>query len=254
MKDIKTYLKILVTVSVVLVATYFAREELAYRGIENDLSSWGVFFSVFGVVYAIIAGFLLVEVLQKFGNVTSSMDEEVNSLRDTRDFLIYIDGDEKAKKEIKKSLRTYSKSVVDTEWAEMADMTTPTDADTSPELKDLIVAVNGINVTNESDSVALNSIISEVSKITTHRSKRIGLSDAEIPPSLKVLLVFMSAVLVIGFVFMSVENIWVHMLLVGSVVVAIQLMYMIISDLDTPFDGVWNLSDREFREFSTKVD
>jgi len=41
------------------------RSHLKYEGIVTDVSSWSSFFNVFGVIFAIIAGFLLVTVLSR---------------------------------------------------------------------------------------------------------------------------------------------------------------------------------------------
>lgn len=250
MKIAKSFWSILIGVAVAIGATLAAREFFAYDNQADDLSSWGVYYSVFGVIYAIIAGFLLVEVLQRFGNLSTVIEEELNALKDTRDFLLYIDSsDKKVKKDIEKALKEYAESVVETEWVEMMDLSQYTDSDTSDELRNLIIATNGINVTNASDEAALAAIMREISGITTQRAKRIALADAQLPPRLIVLLAFMSLSLLAGFIFMGAVNMWVHLFLVGTVTAAIQLTYNIIQDLNTPFDGVWNVPNDQYKIF-----
>ena len=65
------------------------RSHLRYEGIETDLSSWGSFFNVFGVIFAIVAGFLLVTVLNRYSNLNQTIEDELNAVESVRDFLVY---------------------------------------------------------------------------------------------------------------------------------------------------------------------
>ena len=59
---------------------------------------------------------------------------------------------------------------------------------------------------DENDSIALTSIINTLSGLTECRTKRIYLSNEEIPTPIMKLLIFMSIILVTGFIFLGVEN------------------------------------------------
>jgi len=82
-------------------------------------------------------------------------------------------------------------------------------------------------------------IVLELGKFRTHR---LSLAEAQLPPRLKFLLLWMIFFLVIGFILMSVENVWVNIFMTVAVSGAIQWLYTIISDLDHPFYGIWNVS------------
>jgi uncharacterized membrane protein len=57
--------------------------------IATDVSSWSSFFNVFGVIFAIIAGFLLVTVLSRYSNLNQTIEDELNAVESVRDFLVY---------------------------------------------------------------------------------------------------------------------------------------------------------------------
>ena len=42
----------------------FIKDAVQYKEIYDDVGAWSAFFSVFGIVYAIVAGFLLITVLE----------------------------------------------------------------------------------------------------------------------------------------------------------------------------------------------
>jgi len=72
-------------ISVLIVSKYFN-----YSHIFDDVSAWGTFYTVFGVLYAIIAGFLIIEALGKYNKLHEIIDEEINNLQDIRDLAIYL--------------------------------------------------------------------------------------------------------------------------------------------------------------------
>ena len=129
-------------------------------------------------------------------------------------------------------------------------------SDTSPELYRLMKAVHQIKVTNKGDLVALDALIRKTGDLASCRTKRLELSDEQLALILRVLIVFMSIILVIGTVLMNVESAWMHGLLVFSITGAVHIIYVVISELNHPFAGYWqvdispyeNILDRLERE------
>ncbi len=60
---------------------------------EHDNQIWEIFFNVFGMLYAVIAGLILVEEFKRFGDLHEDVELELNALQDIRDYLIYMDED-----------------------------------------------------------------------------------------------------------------------------------------------------------------
>ena len=70
--------------------------------VSKGLAPWEEFYSVFGMIYAIVSGFLLVEVLNRFNKLSEVVEAELNAISDVRDFLLYVDGQEDIKQSVKK--------------------------------------------------------------------------------------------------------------------------------------------------------
>lgn len=92
MKSFKVIWPILLFTLPTLGVLIIAQKYLSYEGAIGDISAWGAFFTVFGVLYAILVGFLLVTVLNRFSSLSQVIEEELNVLEDIRDFTIYLDG------------------------------------------------------------------------------------------------------------------------------------------------------------------
>ncbi len=210
--------------------------------VSKGLAPWEEFYSVFGMIYAIVSGFLLVEVLNRFNKLSEVVEAELNAISDVRDFLLYVDGQEDIKQSVKKELQEYVHSVATVEWSTMNDDYAVLNSDTSKELYDVMHAVNKVEVNNESDREALHFLISEMSSITSLRTERISIANQQLPPRLKHLLVYMSVVLVAAFIINAGMEPWIHCFMVGSITACVHLLYIVIADLNTPFTGLWTIS------------
>ena len=217
------------------------RSHLRYEGIETDLSSWSSFFNVFGVIFAIVAGFLLVTVLNRYSNLNQTIEDELNAVESVRDFLVYLDDRQQSEiDKIKRALEIYVKSVANTEWAEMSAPAIPMNSDTSEELYAVMRSGKKIKVSEERDNIVFSALIETISEITKLRTRRIALANERLPPRLRVLMLFMSTTLVGAFVFLGVQGVFAYIYMLVTLTVSIHLLYMVIEDLDHPFYGVWN--------------
>jgi hypothetical protein len=225
------------------------REYVQYREIFEDVAAWSAFFSVFGIVYAIVAGFLLVTVLTKYSDLNQAIENELNAIETVRDFLIYLNDE---KNEVKNgiicALSHYTSSVLNKDWPEMSNPHDLMDSDTSEELYEIMRKSKKISVDTESDGVVFTAIVENISDITKLRTRRIALANERLPPRLKFLMVFMSVVLIAAFIFLGVQNIYTHVAILVSLSVSIHLLYMVIEDLDHPFYGIWNINRRPLEE------
>jgi len=210
--------------------------------VSGGLAPWEEFYSVFGMIYAIVSGFLLVEVLNRFNKLSEVVEAELNAISDVRDFLLYIDGQLESKKSVKKELQEYVHSVATVEWSTMNDDYAVLNSDTSKELYDVMFAVNKVQVNNESDREALHFLMAEMSSITSLRTERISIANQQLPPRLKHLLIYMSVVLVAAFVINAGMAPWIHCFMVGSITACVHLLFIVIADLNTPFTGLWTIS------------
>lgn len=226
-----------------------AKEYVQYDGIVEDVAAWSAFFSVFGIVYAIVAGFLLVTVLTKYSDLSQVIENELNAIETVRDFLIYLsETNKEVKNNIKNTLSHYTFSLLNKEWSEMSDPHEPMDSDTSDELYEIMRKSKEVTVDTESDGIVFTAIIENISDITKLRTRRIALANERLPPRLKLLMTFMSIVLIAAFMLLGVKNIYIHVAIVVSLAIAIHLLYMIIEDLDHPFYGIWNINRLPLQE------
>lgn len=243
------YLPLIISGALSALILLLLKEHVQYREVYEDVAAWSAFFSVFGIVYAIVAGFLLVTVLTKYSDLSQVIENELNAIETVRDFLTYINDESKeVKSGIKDALSAYVSSLLNQEWPEMSDPHESMDSDTSEELYEIMRKSKKIPVETEAGSVVFDALIANISDITKLRTRRIALANERLPPRLKLLMVFMSAVLIAAFILLGVQNIYIHVTILVSVTISIHLLYMVIQDLDHPFYGIWNINRQPLEE------
>ena len=237
----------------VLIIFLHGNPELHEALISDETRPWVIFVQVYGVLYAILFGFLLIEALNKFNTLSQLLDDELNQLQDIRDAMILFDNKQKIEKNVLERLRGYAESVIRNEWGKMERIAS-SNSDTSQPLYRLIEAVHDLKVTNPTDSVALTLVTEKVFSVSTLRTKRINLSNRVLPPRLLLLIQLMSFAMIISIVVIGVRELWEHLFMVVILTVSIHLLYSVMRDLDSPFKGVWNLSKVDFEKFVKSLD
>ena len=246
MKRIHIFLQLIANLVIGILVLLFIKRYKIYGNITIDIGSWGVFYTVFGVLYAIIIGFILIATLDKFDNLKRSIDSEINEIQNVRVLLKYFsDSQKEVINNVRKALLSYVNSIYSIEWEKM--MKKVSLPEFSSELENVIGSVSHLKSEDENDSIALTSIINTLSGLTECRTKRIYLSKEEVPPPIMKLLIFMSFILVSGFIIMGVQNFWVHIFMVWSLSTTLQLVTNLLTDLNSPFEGIWVVKKDPYR-------
>ena len=182
-----------------------------------------------------------------------AIDSEVNEIQNVRILLKYFsDTQQKIINNVRKALLSYVNSIHSIEWGKMIKKVSLPEF--SSELENVIDSVSHLKSEDENDSIALTSIINTLSGLTDCRTKRIYLSNEEIPPPIMKLLIFMSTILILGFIFMGVQNFWIHLFMVWSLSTTLQLTINLLTDLNNPFNGIWTVENTNYKGIVGSID
>ena len=106
-------IQIIINLIAIVVITLATRHYIFYQNIEIDLASWAVFYTTYGILYAIIIGFILVGALGRYEQLKLAVDSEINVIQNIRDFLIYFsDSNSIQRAEAKDSSSEHSPSFI----------------------------------------------------------------------------------------------------------------------------------------------
>ena len=83
-------IQIIITLVVIVLITLTTRHYMFYQNIDIDLDSWGVYYGTYGILYAILIGFILIGALGRYEELKLAVDSEINVIQNIRDLLIYF--------------------------------------------------------------------------------------------------------------------------------------------------------------------
>lgn len=225
---------LILTTIVVSISTfnYFNKLILA-----TDISGFGVFLNFLGVVYAIIAAFVIFEAGGRFSGINEELSKEFIALRNVFS-MVKLMKDKNLIKFSKEKIKDYAMILNKKLYVNGPK----TKKEVSEKFRAIFLILGKINPRNETDKILTSHIVDELKSSANSRSRRIGLIESEIPKLELVLVVFLSLSLIFGFFLVRVNNIYLFTALMTIISAAVSFIMLIIFDLNMPFKGFWNVS------------
>lgn len=206
------------------------RSEVLRR--HNDVA--GYLFSAVGVLYAVVLGFVVVVVWQKYDETVQNVQNEIDAVGN-----LYhaVDGySQPARSDIRKDLMQYSKTVVLVEWPAMArGQEVPEDADRA--LEDAGYRVDTFSPSNFRESSAQQAGIANMQRLYDARRQRLIHSDSAVPPVLWFALIAGALAMVAFCYIFGVENRPAQLMMTAILVGLIGILFVVIAEFSTPFSG-----------------
>lgn len=230
---------------------FFPRWQNLHFGIEPIAS----FLEMYGTLYGVTFAFALYVVWSQFNSVQSGIQQEADLLEDIYRMTLLL-SDRIAVKSLAQNLRSYVEALLGSEWKELSQGKTCSFSQSK--FMELCHSLRSVPVADIRNQAVFSQLLDAVNRLTRVREERVTASLTRIPETLWLLLNFMSAVLLIGFLLLFLLSHSNFAIFVGTIIIAviafsIGLLLSIIKDMDNPFVGVWNVSPQPFRVLLDKM-
>lgn len=212
---------------------------------NSDTGGFEIFFTILGTIYAIMAGFVMLVVLDNYTKIKDHLADEVNSLQDLRDYLLYLDNQEERVQDIKDKIKTYVDSLIAIEWPSMVKKQ-KIHVDTSPEIYQIMSSIHNVNIDNPTDRIALGKLIDVIGRVTTLRTDRLTACSEALPRSLMQIMQILSAAVIFVFMLVPLGSFPMIVSLNGLIAFVVVMIYGMIQDLNNPFRGSWSVTPELF--------
>jgi len=205
---------------------------------HNDVA--GYLFSAVGVLYAVLLGFVVVVVWQKYDEIVANVQSEVDAVGN-----LYhsVDGYDPASRTlIRRDLDSYARTVANVEWPAMErSQDVPETADGV--LEGAAYRVDTFTPKDYKGFAAQQASIGNMQRLYDARRQRLIHSDATVPPILWFALIS-GAVAMVGFCYIfGVENRPAQLLMTAILVSLIGILFVVIGEFSTPFSGSVSISN-----------
>jgi hypothetical protein len=214
----------------------------------NDGEGIAALLQIIGTLYSVLYAFATYVIWGQFTAVENEILKESGSLKDLLVFSLPLP--EKMRDPIVRAIKNYARTVVETEWEALSRRT---DTDKTDRLfLEITTKVTEIKPEDDSQRIIFGRLLEIANQASSHRDERLALSVKRMPRTLfafVTLTAFMILLLVLVYPF--------HRLLLGLAAVAITstilfFAHFVLSDLDNPFEGSWNVTNDPFGELITR--
>jgi hypothetical protein len=212
------------------------RSEVLRR--HNDVA--GFLFSAVGVLYAVVLGFVVVVVWQKYDGAVSNVENEVDA---TGNLYHVVDAFPRGTRaRVRAGLLRYAEIVARVEWPAMARGQDVPELGAT-QLENVAYAVDTFNPANFKEFAAQQAAIANEQRLFDARRARLVAAVPAVPAVLWFALV-VGALSMVAFCFIfGVENRGAQLMMTAILVGLIGILFVVIGEFSTPFSGSVRVSD-----------
>lgn len=207
-----------------------------------SLEEMSLFLTVIGLIYGLVAAFTINNAWDRFSKIRDGISVETDSLK-----IVYLlsknIGDKISFRKIKEAILEYCKDVPEIEWKDYWK----SDA-THEKFMKIIETVSNINIKNERDSNLFDHILEESRQACESRNQQLILAQTRISKIQWVLNIFLSAILVVGLVFISVPQYSLSIFITTAMIASVIMMLLVIYELDSMKVAEEEVSNEPYRD------
>ena len=203
---------------------------------------------IIGTLYSVVYAFATYVIWGQFTSVESEIRKESGALKD---LLLFSNRLKEAVREpIVRAVKAYARAVVETEWSALSNNEKTEKTDRL--FYEVISSVTTVKPEDDNERIVYERLLDIANQASAHRDERLSLSAKRMPQTLFLFVTLTASTILFLLFFYPFRN-----AALGAVSVAITTMllffaHFVLTDLDNPFEGTWNVGSEPFGELITK--
>ena len=201
----------------------------------NDAEGMSALLEIIGTLYSVVYAFATYVVWGQFAAVENEILKESGALKD---LILFSKGRKEATRDpIVRSVRAYARAVTESEWGMLSR---GEDSERTDKLfSGIISSVTDATATDESERRAHDRLLEIANRASGHRDERLALSVKRIPRTLLLFVTLTAMHDSVSALFYPFHNL-------------AAFAHFVLTDLDNPFEGTWNVDAKPFGDLATK--
>ncbi len=215
---------------------------------ENDPEGIGALLQIIGTLYSVVYAFAIYVIWGQFTSVENEIRKESGALKDLLVFSQQLK--ETVREPIVKAVKVYARAVAETEWGALAAC-----AGTEKTDKLFTAIVSGVvDVKPEGDTehIVYQQLLAIANQASSHRDERLALSAKRMPRTLLVFVTLTASMILFLLFFFPFRNVALGLVSIAITTMLLFFANFVLTDLDNPFEGTWNVGAEPFAELVTK--
>jgi len=215
---------------------------------ENDAEGIGALLQVIGTLYSVVYAFAIYVIWGQFTSVENEIQKESGALKDLLVFSQRLR--ETAREPFVRAVKIYARAVVESEWSALA---ASEHSDKTDKLFTLVIGgITDLKLEDDTERIMFHRLLAIANQASSHRDERLALSAKRMPRTLLVFVTLTAFMILFLLFFFPFHNAAFGVVAVAVTTMLLFFAHFVLTDLDNPFEGTWNVSSDPFGELITK--
>ena len=214
----------------------------------NDAEGVGALLQIIGTLYSVVYAFATYVIWGQFAAVENEILKESGALKS---LILFSRGlKETTRDPMVRAVKTYARAVTETEWEALSR---GEDTERTDKLfSGIISSVTDAKPEDESERKVCDGLLEITSQASAHRDERIALSVKRIPRTLLLFVTLTASTILFLLFFYPFRNLGLGLVSVAITTMLLFFAHFVLTDLDNPFEGTWNVSSQAFSDLATE--
>jgi hypothetical protein len=219
-----------------------------HRLFADDSEGLGALLQIIGTLYSVVYAFATYVIWGQFAAVENEILKESGALKD---LILFSKGlKEPTRDPIVRSVRAYGRAVAETEWGILSR---GQDTESTEKLFSVIISsVIEAKPEDESERRAHDHLLVVANQASGHRDERLALSAKRIPRTLLLFVTLTAFTIPFLLLFFPFRNLALGIVSIAIATMLLFFAHFVLTDLDNPFEGTWNVNSQPFDDLATK--
>ena len=219
-----------------------------HKFFENDAEGVGALLGIIGTLYSVVYAFATFVIWGQFAGVEDDIQKESGTLKDLIQFSRGLK--EATRDPIVHAVRGYARVVAESEWGALSR---GEDTETTDKLfAGIIGSVTEAKPADEAERAIYEQLLEIANQASAHRDERLALSRKRMPRTLLLFVRLTAFTILFLLFFFPFHNLALGLVSVAITAMLLLLANFVLTDLDNPFEGTWNVNNRPFDDLARK--
>jgi hypothetical protein len=212
----------------------------------NDVEGLAALLQIIGTLYSVVYAFATYVIWGQFTSVENEIRKESGALKDLLLFSHRLK--EPAREPMVRAVKTYARAVVETEWGALSRSEKAERTDRL--FTDVISSVTDIKPEDDIERMSYERLLDIVNQASAHRDERLSLSAKRMPQTLFLFVTLTASTILFLLFFYPFRNAALGVVSVAITTMLLFFAHFVLTDLDNPFEGTWNVGSDPFLELA----
>lgn len=219
------------------------------RLFRDDAEGVGALLQIIGTLYSVLYAFATYVIWGQFTAVENEILKESGALKELLLFSRPLR--ENLREPIVRAVKSYARAVVEGEWRALSSLEGTDKTDRL--FNEVIAAVTEVKPEGEAERTVYEQLLDIASEVSAHRDERLALSVKRMPRTLLLFVTLTASTILFLLFFFPFRNVALGVVSIVVTTMLLYFAYFVLTDLDNPFEGTWNVTPQPFEELLSKM-